>query len=110
MANKTLRDCLKLVSWYVRERKMQHILRKNLLTIAANSKQPLMWDRTHKFLRVSFGVESKICPRSQYTCELYRKIEHSRLFPEEKTKEKSSGDLIRKAEDDFANEWSQMVT
>lgn len=51
-----IRDCLKIVNWYVRDRQMQYVLRTNILTLARQPESKLKWAKTHMHLRQAFGV------------------------------------------------------
>ena len=47
----TLRDCLKIVNWYVRDRQMQKVLRQNILSLAQVQGSEKRWAKTYEHLK-----------------------------------------------------------
>ena len=75
----SLRGCLKIVNWYVRDRQMQRVLRTSLLTAAQSSISERKWKRTENYLKTAFGVDKEISSKQIGALEVYRKVEYSRL-------------------------------
>ena len=109
----SLRSCLKIVNWYVRDRQMQSVLRTSLLTAAQSPISERKWKRTENYLKTAFGVGKEISSKQIGALEVYRKVEYSRLADQQtkaqKRVEKLDQATFNEIEGEFSQEWRQIV-
>ena len=106
-----VREILKLVNFYVRDREMGEVLRRCILTssrkdLAEHGKSwdSLKWQNTQHFLESSFGVKTKIVGEQLRFLELFKTVESASFRSTHTTNPEKT-----KLDDAISSDWAALV-